>query len=149
MSSANLLCDECQTTRHLLMIRPSHFGFNPQTAESNQFQRPATHSAAELSVQAAKEFDAVVTALDQAGVQVFVVADVPYGGTPDAVFPNNWISTHSDGTVVLYPMAAANEAVEKVPCGDIAPLMQAHQDQIRSVTGSVADGPLQGSRYPT
>ena len=115
MSSAKLLCDERQTTRHLLMIRPSHFGFNPQTAESNQFQRPATHSAAELSVQAAKEFDAVVTALDQAGVQVFVVADVPYGGTPDAVFPNNWISTHSDGTVVLYPIAAANRRAERRP----------------------------------
>ena len=115
MSSAKLLCDERQTTRHLLMIRPSHFGSNPQTARSNQFQRPAMHSAAELSVQAVREFDGVVTALDLAGVQALVVADVPDDRTPDAVFSNNWMSTHCDGTVVLYPMAAANRRAERRP----------------------------------
>jgi hypothetical protein len=113
MSSADLLCDERQTTRHLLMIRPSHFGPNPQTAESNQFQQPAMHSAADVSVQAMREFDGVIAALDRAGVQTSVVADVPGGRTPDAVFPNNWMSTHFDGTVVLYPMAAANRRAER------------------------------------
>ena len=57
----------------------------------------------------------MVTALHRAGVQTFVVADVPGGETPDAVFPNNWMSTHCDGTVVLYPMAAANRRAERRP----------------------------------
>lgn len=115
MSSAELLCDGHQTTRHVLMIRPDHFGPNAQTAGSNQFQQPTTYSSAELSAQAMKEFDVVVAALDRTGVQTFVVADVPDGGMPDAVFPNNWMSTHSDGTVVLYPMAAANRRAERRP----------------------------------
>lgn len=115
MNPADLLCDRAQTTRHLLMVRPSHFGPNPQTAASNQFQRIMAHSAAELSLQAMREFDGVVAALSQAGVETFVVADIPDGGTPDAVFPNNWFSTHNDGTVVLYPMATANRRAERRP----------------------------------
>lgn len=115
MSSADLLCDKRQATRHLLMIRPSHFGPNHQTAASNQFQRATTRAPEVLSAQAMREFDGVVSALDQAGVQTFVVADAPWGGTPDAVFPNNWMSTHCDGTVVLYPMAALNRRAERRP----------------------------------
>ena len=115
MSPADLLCDKRQTTRHLLMIRPSHFGPNHQTAASNQFQQATTHAPADLSAQAMREFDGVVTALDRAGIQTFVVADVPGAGTPDAVFANNWMSTHCDGTVVLYPMSAANRRAERRP----------------------------------
>lgn len=115
MSPADLLCDKRQTTRHLLMIRPRHFGPNRQTAASNQFQQATTHTPADLSAKAMREFDGVVTALDRAGVQTFVVADVPGAGTPDAVFANNWMSTHCDGTVVLYPMAAANRRTERRP----------------------------------
>lgn len=77
MSSADLLCDKRQATRHLLMIRPSHFGPNHQTAASNQFQRATTRAPEVLSAQAMREFDGVVSALDQAGVQTFVVADAP------------------------------------------------------------------------
>jgi hypothetical protein len=113
MNPADLLCDQTQTTRHLLMVRPSHFGPNFQTAASNQFQQITAHSAAELSLRAMREFDVVVAALGRAGVQTFVVADIPDNGTPDAVFPNNWFSTHDDGTVVLYPMATANRRAER------------------------------------
>ncbi len=115
--------DDQQTTRHLLMIRPSHFGPNAETASSNQFQQPTALAGTELSGRAMREFDGVVAALDRAGVQPFVVADVPDDGTPDAVFPNNWMSTHNDGSVVLYPMAAANRRRERRP--DILGLLAA------------------------
>ena len=115
MSPAEQLHDWMQVTRHLLMIRPSHFGPNAQTAVSNQFQRTPSHSDAESSVQALREFDGVVTALIRVGVHVIVVPDLPDRSTPDAVFPNNWVSTHNDGTAVLYPMAAGNRRAERRP----------------------------------
>jgi hypothetical protein len=115
MSPAEQLHDWMQVTRHLLMIRPSHFGPNAQTAVSNQFQRTPSHSDAESSVQALREFDGVVTALIRVGVHVIVVPDLPDRSTPDAVFPNNWVSTHNDGTAVLYPMAADNRRAERRP----------------------------------
>lgn len=115
MKPADPVRDQHQTTRHLLMIRPSHFGPNPQTAASNQFQQPAMHSAVDLAARVIREFDGVVAALERAGTGVLVVADVPGGATPDAVFPNNWMSTHNDGTVVLYPMAAVNRRAERRP----------------------------------
>ena len=115
MSPAEQLCDSTQVTRHLLMIRPSHFGPNAETAPSNQFQKAPSYSAVELSLRALHEFDGVVAALDRVGVQVIVVPDLPDRSTPDAVFPNNWVSTHNDGTAVLYPMAVRNRRAERRP----------------------------------
>ncbi|MBM4221195.1 MAG: hypothetical protein FJ170_04525, partial [Gammaproteobacteria bacterium] len=114
-SRAEPLRDWKQATRHLFMIRPSHFGPNAETACSNQFQQAPLHTAAELSMRALREFDGVVAALDRVGAQVLVAADLPDRVTPDAVFPNNWVSTHNDGTAVLYPMAAGNRRAERRP----------------------------------
>lgn len=94
----------------LLMIRPRHFGYNAQTAITNRFQTPATIDVAE---RAAREFDAFVAALRGEGVTVCVVEDTDQPRKPDAVFPNNWVSFHSDGTVVLYPMHAENRRTER------------------------------------
>jgi hypothetical protein len=113
MSLAEQVLDWAQVTRHLLMIRPSHFGPNAQTAASNQFQQAPAHPIAEVSVRVLCEFDGVVAVLDRVGVQVTVVPDLPDRSTPDAVFPNNWVSTHNDGTAVLYPMAASNRRAER------------------------------------
>lgn len=115
MNRAEPLRDWQQVTRHLFMIRPRHFGPNAETAGSNQFQRVPSHTAAELATLALREFDGVTAALDRAGVQVLVAADLPDRVTPDAVFPNNWVSTHNDGTAVLYPMAAGNRRAERRP----------------------------------
>ena len=132
MSSAERVRDWTQVTRHLLMIRPSHFGSNAQTAVSNQFQRTPSHSAVELSARALREFDGVVAALVRVGVHVIVVPDLPGRSTPDAVFPNNWVSTHNDGTAVLYPMAADNRRAERRP--DLLKLIAAERGfQLRRV----------------
>ena len=107
-----------QTTPYLLMIRPVRFAFNEQTAASNAFQDPAAQIEAETVQQKAlNEFDAMVASLRGFGVDVTVVEDTPEPHTPDAVFPNNWISFHelNGGTVCLYPMQAPNRRPERRP----------------------------------
>jgi hypothetical protein len=103
-----------QTTSHLLMIRPVRFGFNAQTAVNNAFQ-VADANQQEVEKKAIAEFDGFVEKLRNADVDVTVVEDTPEPHTPDSLFPNNWISFHSNGTIVLYPMFAENRRLERKP----------------------------------
>jgi len=101
-----------QVPHTLLMIRPASFGYNPETAASNAFQKlPA--SIEEVSKKAMKEFDEVVLILRKQGIDVMVIDDIPQPVTTDAVFPNNWISTHQDGKIILYPMMAPSRRQER------------------------------------
>ena len=102
-----------QTTVHLLMIRPVNFAFNAETAVNNAFQAAGNDAGAQE--KARQEFDAFVLLLQQNGVDVTVIEDTPEPYTPDSIFPNNWVSFHDDGTVVLYPMFAANRRLERKP----------------------------------
>lgn len=102
-----------QTTSHLLMIRPVNFGFNADTATNNAFQVHGHEEGAQEKALA--EFDGFVEKLRAADVDVTVVNDTPSPHTPDSIFPNNWISFHDDGTVVLYPMFAPNRRLERKP----------------------------------
>src|SRR3984885_4719844 len=105
---------EPQSARAVLMVRPASFGFNRQTAASNAFQRlPAESEAAEAQELALAEFDVLAKALQRAGVDVLIVPDTPQPAKPDALFPNNWVSFHFDGTVALYPMLAPNRRCER------------------------------------
>lgn len=97
----------------VMMVRPASFGFNPETQESNRFQREAAALAASAASLAQQEFDQLVAALRAAGVAVVVVEDEPIPRCPDAIFPNNWVSLHADGTVVLYPMLARSRRAER------------------------------------
>ena len=93
------------------MIRPASFAYNEQTAHSNRFQRQATTQVP--GAEALVEFDRLHRALVAAGVAVCVVEDTREPAKPDAVFPNNWVSFHRDGTIVLYPMQAENRRAER------------------------------------
>jgi hypothetical protein len=93
-----------QSTSSVLMIRPGRFYPNPETAADNAFQRDANCSSDALALAAGKEFDAAVQTLRAAGVTVHVFEDTAEPDKPDAVFPNNWISTHHDGRIALFPM---------------------------------------------
>ena len=96
------------------MVRPASFGFNLQTAASNTFQvRENIAAARELQRQAAAEFDALARTLSESGVKVIIGADSAEPVKPDAIFPNNWVSFHADGAVVLYPMLAPNRRLER------------------------------------
>jgi hypothetical protein len=100
---------EPQSAPAVLMVRPARFGFNPQTAESNAFQHPL----AESQDAALEEFDAVAAALRGAGIEVWVADDTAVPVKPDAIFPNNWVSFHRDGSIALYPMLAPNRRAER------------------------------------
>lgn len=95
------------------MIRPAAFGFNPQTAASNAMQRQKPSAKFNAAAAAVLEFDGFVAQLRAEGVNVLVCDDALVPARPDAVFPNNWISFHDDGTVVLYPMMAPNRRLER------------------------------------
>jgi hypothetical protein len=98
------------------MVRPAHFGFNPETSVSNAFQQsPAAGPPGDWQAPALAEFEALAGLLRTAGIEVIIAQDTPTPVKPDAVFPNNWVSFHHDGTVVLYPMLAANRRSERRP----------------------------------
>ena len=103
---------EKQSASAVLMIRPANFGANPETAGSNAFQQ-SVESGIEVQAKALAEFDALVDALRKAGVVVEVFEDRAEPVTPDAVFPNNWVSFHADGSAWLYPMLALNRRWER------------------------------------
>ncbi len=96
----------------ILMIRPCRFGYNSETAQTNSFQHPSTDTETQIQSRALDEFNTFAEKLSAAGVNVVVVDDTPLPHTPDSLFPNNWFSTHNDGTLVLYPMANANRRAE-------------------------------------
>src|SRR5688572_27075721 len=103
-----------QCASAVLMVRPKAFGFNAQTAVTNRFQSSQTPgSSPDVAQRALREFDAFVAALTGEGVTVCVAEDSDSPRKPDAVFPNNWVSFHRDGTVVLYPMHAENRRAER------------------------------------
>jgi hypothetical protein len=89
------------------MIRPFRFCLNPETAADNAFQARLDCAVDSLSTVARMEFDAAVQTLRGAGVNVHVFEDTAEPEKPDAVFPNNWISTHHDGRIALFPMYSA------------------------------------------
>lgn len=102
-----------QTTPNILMIRPSNFGFNPETASDNFYQKSDARSPVEIQELARSEFDGFVHLLRDQGVNVEVVEDTSEPVKSDAVFPNNWISTHEDGKLILYPMCSPNRRLER------------------------------------
>ena len=95
----------------VLMVRPAHFAYNPETAPSNAFQR--TQTGDDLAASARAEFDGLSAALSGEGVRLCLLEDTPAPPKPDALFPNNWVTFHADGTVVLYPLRAANRRPER------------------------------------
>jgi hypothetical protein len=105
---------EAQTTSAVMLIRPVRFQSNAQTAANNSFQ---DHDAAPDPVVAQRdalvEFERLVAALEGAGVRVNVFDDLQEPHTPDSIFPNNWFSSHQDGSVILYPMFAPNRRSER------------------------------------
>ena len=130
-----------QTASGVLMVRPAAFGFNPQTAGSNRLQRAIEPSGGSVGAAAndcaRSEFDTMVRLLRGEGVVVVVMEDAPEPARPDAIVPNNWFSLHADGTLCLYPMAAANRRSERRVDALQAALRAAlcHVGTVRDFTG--------------
>jgi hypothetical protein len=98
----------------VLMVRPQAFGYNPETASTNTFQRAGEpqHLASDRDL-ARSEFARLEQALESEGISVCAVEDTAQPVKPDAVFPNNWLSFHADGTLVLYPMQSSSRRLER------------------------------------
>ena len=124
------------------MIRPVAFRMNEQTAVNNYYQKvldnllPAT-----VNAKAQEEFDAFVNKLRAVGLNIIVVDDTLSPDTPDSIFPNNWISFHETGDVVLYPMFAENRRAERRE--DILDILEDHGfviNEIMDYTSAEEDG---------
>ncbi len=102
-----------QLTSHILMIRPANFGFNEQTAANNSFQSKEAVDNNFLKEIAQQEFDNMIAILQSKDINIHVMQDTDYPVKPDAVFPNNWISTHPNGALITYPMFAPNRRLER------------------------------------
>lgn len=104
-----------QSTSRIMMIRPIRFGFNEETAASNDFQRESFAEQTKGTAQqtAREEFELMIDQLQKAGVELHIFDDTGEVDRPDAVFSNNWVSFHQSGKVVLYPMMAENRRLER------------------------------------
>jgi hypothetical protein len=102
-----------QITSNVLMVRPISFSYNEETASSNKFQRKVENSKADSNQSAQIAFDEFVEQLQLRDINVMVIEDIAYPFTPDSIFPNNWLSMHHSGKVILYPMEAPNRRAER------------------------------------
>ncbi len=117
MNAANRAPDALATqcARAVLMVRPASFYANPETLPTNAFQHVVAVPATDTLAAAQAEFDRAAEVLAAAGVEVAVASASAAAETPDALYPNNWFSTHADGRVVLYPMAVPSRRRERRP----------------------------------
>ncbi len=102
-----------QVTNTVFLIKPSRFDFNADTAASNSFQHKVTLPSESINMQAKLEFEAFAEKLKSKGVTVLIFEDTLMPHKPDSIFPNNWITCHQDGTIILYPMCAPNRRLER------------------------------------
>ena len=119
---------ESQTADAVLLVRPAAFGFHAEAAASNAFATPSADLG--LRAHAIREVDRLARRLEDAGVEVLVLDDRPDPGKPDAVFPNNWVSFHADGTQALYPMATEQRRLERETI-EVERLLSAHGFSVR------------------
>jgi hypothetical protein len=97
----------------VVMVRPASFGYNPETAATNTFQQSEASGTRDAKAEALEEFQQLARALASEGVSVCAVEDSAAPAKPDAVFPNNWVSFHEDGTLVLYPLQSPSRRPER------------------------------------
>jgi len=120
-----------QITNTILMIRPVQFRMNEQTAVNNYFMEDIDLQNNAINLKAQQEFDTFVNVLRAKEIEVIVIEDTPDPDTPDSIFPNNWISFHSNGTVVIYPMFAENRRKERRE--DILDILEANGFLIENI----------------
>jgi hypothetical protein len=105
-----------QSPASAFMVRPDYFGFNSETAQSNAFQKDVLICENQhVRRDAMSEFDNFVDTLRSRVIDILVFDSPKNTQTPDAVFPNNWISMHEDGKLILYPMLTKNRRIERNP----------------------------------
>ena len=103
-----------QVTDSILMVRPGNFKYNEETADDNAFQKnPKDASESEIQERVVSEFDGMIDILQNVGINVIVYRENENSDNPDSIFPNNWFSTHNDGSFITYPMFAPSRRGER------------------------------------
>lgn len=101
-------------SNEVIMVRPAGFYANPNTAADNIYQQASDESLEIINEKAVKEFNELVLKLEDKGIKVNILEDIKEPSTPDCIFPNNWFSSHEDGSFVLYPMFAIQRRLESI-----------------------------------
>src|SRR5690348_1012561 len=112
----------------VLMVSPDDFGFNHDTASDNFFQKGFALTETEIKSEARREFQLFKNLLEDAGIEVATFSLSYSSSSPDAVFPNNWFSTHPSGEAILYPMKSVSRRDERHP--DILNYLKNHYKKI-------------------
>ena len=99
-------------TSRILMISPNKFRNNELTIADNSFQSKQVNNTS-ISDNAISEFERLKETILKKDISVHALDDDSEFDTPDAVFPNNWISFHKSHKAVLYPMYASNRRLER------------------------------------
>ena len=104
-----------QTSKYLMLIRPRNFSSNEETLASNDFLHGFNESSnlSEIRENVDTEFTNMINHLSQHDIEHIVFDDIKGSGSPDAIFPNNWITFHEEGIVVLYPMMSSKRRNER------------------------------------
>ncbi len=102
-----------QITTKVLMIKPTKFYYNVETAVNNAYQKDLKEDPNLVQTRALNEFDSLVEKIKSVGIEVDVINDTSTPYTPDSIFPNNWFSSHQDGKLIIYPMFANDRRLER------------------------------------
>lgn len=138
MTDAN--APEAQSSKSVLLVRPAAFGFNAEAAKTNVFSHASNDP--EFMSRAVAEFERLAGRLSDAGVELVMLDDTAEPAKPDSVFPNNWVSFHADGTMVLYPMSTAPRRLERRP-DEVRALLERRGFEVRrlvDLSGHERDG---------
>jgi hypothetical protein len=103
-----------QNTSNLFLIKPCNFFCNPETSVNNYFQNSDSDSDIDsISNKALLEFDFFLNKLKKNNLNIYQFKDTKKPITPDSIFPNNWISTYQNNTIIIHSMFAKNRRLEK------------------------------------
>ena len=102
-----------QITKNILMIRPSCFGYNYETSLDNYFQKKNEYTDdKEIKIKAIEEFNNMISLLRKHDINVVVLENEENKNLKDDIFPNNWISFHSD-KYIIHSMFTKSRRKEK------------------------------------
>ena len=101
-------------TNSVIMVQPVDFGFNEQTGVDNEFQiRPSSRELEDINSLVNAEFDSTAKTLQSLNIETLILAkEHTQANLPDAIFPNNWFSTRTNGEIHIYPMKTKNRQDE-------------------------------------
>jgi len=98
----------------VIMVSPTAFHWNYESAADNSFMHHPQHNHESTRAQIVNSHNNLVACLRENGIEVTLFDHKEEEKIPEAVFPNNWFSTHGN-CFVLYPMKHPTRRGERRP----------------------------------